>query len=72
MWDRISRDPRFALLPEPEGFETVFRKAAHSSLASPKAWADAYLSAFAEAAQVELVTFDKALARRTAGSVLLR
>jgi predicted nucleic acid-binding protein len=39
--------------------------------ASPKAWADAYLAAFAEASCLTLVTFDRALAGKVKGAVLL-
>jgi len=47
-----------------------FRSLTRSRLASPKAWADAYLAAFADTAQLTLVTFDHAF-RGTVGSVLL-
>ena len=36
----------------------------------PKAWADAYLAAFADAAQFTLVTFDRGF-RGKVGSVML-
>ena len=38
--------------------------------ASPKAWADAYLAAFADAAQLTLVTFDRGF-RGKVGSLIL-
>jgi hypothetical protein len=38
----------------------AFRARSRSRQASPKAWADAYLAAFAEASQLTLVTFDRA------------
>jgi uncharacterized protein len=38
---------------------------------APKSWMDAYLAAFAETAGLTLVTFDRALASKTRGAVLL-
>ena len=40
-----------------------WRRLATRDLASPKLWMDAYLAAFAIAADVELVTTDKAFGR---------
>lgn len=51
--------------------EQAFRNAASSDQASPKLWADAYLTAFAEVLGAQVVTFDRALARRCQGSHLL-
>lgn len=72
VWDRIANEGRFVLLPEPDGLDAEFRKAARLPAASPKVWADAYLKAFAESGDLRLVTFDRALARRTRGALLLR
>jgi predicted nucleic acid-binding protein len=38
---------------------------------APKTWMDAYLAAFAEAAELTLVTLDKSLAAKNKGAVLL-
>ena len=38
---------------------------------SPKMWMDAYLAAFAETAGLTLVTFDRALAGKVKGAMLL-
>lgn len=56
---------------EPEGLESTFRSLSGTQQASPKEWADAYLSAFAQTARLTLVTFDRALAGKATGAVLL-
>jgi predicted nucleic acid-binding protein len=57
-------------LEEPPGLERRFRALSRSKQAAPKAWADAYLAAFASASQVTLVTFDRAF-RGQAPSLVL-
>ncbi len=57
--------------PEPPGVHAAFRARTMASEPAPKTWMDAYLAAFAEAAELNLVTFDKALAARAKGSLLL-
>jgi uncharacterized protein len=56
---------------EPEGIREAFRARTMATEPAPKSWMDAYLAAFAETAQLTLVTFDKALARKAAGALLL-
>ena len=56
---------------EPPTLEAVFRSRSQSTEAAPKNWGDSYLAAFAEASQLQLVTFDHALHRKTPRSVLL-
>jgi predicted nucleic acid-binding protein len=46
-------------LASPQGLDPAFRALTRQRQAAPKAWADAYLAAFAEAAQITL-TFDRA------------
>lgn len=70
-YDRLFHDDRVTWFPEPAGFDDVFRKHASTGRASPKLWADAYLLAFARAHASLLISFDRALARRSPGSVLL-
>ena len=60
VYDRWLRDDRVELLEEPFGLERRFRALTRSRQASPKAWGDAYIAAFAEASQLTLVTFDRA------------
>ncbi|MGP8186524.1 MAG: TA system VapC family ribonuclease toxin [Terracidiphilus sp.] len=59
------------LIGEPLGVEPGFRSRSSAEQASPKEWADAYLAAFAEAAGLTLVTFDRALAAKVEGAELL-
>jgi toxin-antitoxin system PIN domain toxin len=59
------------LVEEPAGLEDAFRSRTRASQASPKEWGDAYLAAFAETGSLTLVTFDRALARKVTGAVLL-
>ena len=71
LWDRVIADERIAFAPEPDGLEPPFRKASQLPSFSPKVWADAYLLAFAEAAGLKLVTFDRALKTRRADVLVL-
>ncbi|MGB6676748.1 MAG: PIN domain-containing protein [Terriglobales bacterium] len=64
LWDRICADDRVSFLAEPEDLEKEFRKRSQLSSRSPKVWADAYILAFASAADLKLVTFDQALKSR--------
>jgi toxin-antitoxin system PIN domain toxin len=59
------------ILNEPGGFDLLFRRQTTRNEVSTKQWADGYLEAFSIAANIPLVTFDRALAARVAGSVLL-
>ena len=56
---------------EPRNLETRLRALTGHSTASPKEWMDAYLAAFTETAGIRLVTFDRALAAKAKGAVLL-
>ncbi|MFP5275468.1 MAG: TA system VapC family ribonuclease toxin [Acidobacteriota bacterium] len=69
VYDRFFEDDRVIFVPEPSAAELEFRKRAVGRIASPKVWADAWLLAFAQAAEGVLVTFDKAL--RSRGAVCL-
>jgi len=64
VWDQLWSDDRISMLPEPGGFEPRLRLHSRLGSASPKVWADAYLVAFASAAGLKLVTFDRALESR--------
>ena len=69
--DSLYLDDRVVFLAEPPMLERAFRNAAFSDQASPKLWADAYLTAFAEVLGAQVVTLDRALAHRCQGSRLL-
>jgi predicted nucleic acid-binding protein len=71
LWDRIWADDRVSVLAEPEDFEKEFRKRSQLSSRSPKVWADAYILAFASAADLKLVTFDQTLKSRSGNVIVL-
>lgn len=71
LWDRVTADDRISFVPEPAGLEPAFRRTSQLTSASPKVWADAYLVGFAAAANLRLVTFDRALRSRGRDVVVL-
>jgi predicted nucleic acid-binding protein len=71
VFDRIMAHSGNRMMEEPAGIDPLFRKLTDRKESSTKQWADGYLAAFAEAAGLRLVTFDKALARKVKGAVLL-
>lgn len=70
VYDRLYDDDRVTFVAEPPDIDKQFRERATARTASPKLWADAWLLAFAHAAEGILVTFDKALASRGAHCLL--
>jgi hypothetical protein len=58
-------------LEEPFGIDTELRFYADRKTPSPREWGDSYVVAFAAAASLPLVTFDKGLSQRYARSILL-
>jgi toxin-antitoxin system PIN domain toxin len=70
--DVLAGDERVEFVPEPPAVERAFRGLSASAHASPKLWADAYLTAFANECGGSVVTFDRSLARRGKNSVFLR
>ncbi|MEZ5420705.1 MAG: TA system VapC family ribonuclease toxin [Vicinamibacterales bacterium] len=70
VYDRWLRDERVGFADEPAGLERRFRARSRAPRASPQAWADAYLSAFADEHGLTLVTFDRGF-RGTVSSLLL-
>jgi toxin-antitoxin system PIN domain toxin len=71
VYDRWFESGQAILFDESKRIEARLRARTSEPIVAPKLWADAYLAAFAEAAGLTLVTFDRALAGRVAGSVLL-
>lgn len=71
MYDRWVATGQVDWADEPHGLETGLRSLTNQSNSSPKAWMDAYLTAFAAAAKLTLVTFDKALASKEKSTLLL-
>lgn len=60
LYDAFLADPRVTFSAEPEAIEPYWRDYTHRRSFSPKVWNDAYLGAFARAADCRLVTFDHA------------
>jgi len=56
---------------EPAAVGPLFELRTMADASSPKEWMDAYLAAFAETVNLTLVTFDRALAAKVKGAVLL-
>lgn len=65
IYEQILADERISFLPEPDDLDLKFKRLSRTRSPSPKLWADAYLSAFAGAAGIKLVTFDKAFQSRS-------
>ncbi len=63
VYDQLAHDGRFEFYAEPDGLEPLWRQYTMSSQVSLKKWQDAYLAAFARAAKLRLVTFDKGFRR---------
>jgi uncharacterized protein len=71
LYDQMISDPRFYFLSEPEDLETEWRTHTRRRQAGQAAWTDAYLAAFAESANLRIVTFDKGLKALAPGALLL-
>jgi uncharacterized protein len=71
IYDRWINGGKAILAAEPAGLEAGLRLRTSVDSPSPKAWTNAYLAAFAEAAGLSLLTFDRALAGKAKGAVLL-
>ena len=72
VYDRWFEDSRILFLEEPVNLEPVFRGISSLPRPAAKDWADSYLLAFAEAADLSLVTFDRALKQQNGSVLLLR
>ena len=71
VFDEILSHPGNRMLEEPKGIDPLFRRLTDRKESSTKQWADGYLMAFAATAAIQLVTFDRALAGKARGAVLL-
>jgi hypothetical protein len=71
IYDEWLAGGRAVLQAEPPGIEAAFRARTFAQEPAPKTWMDAYLTAFAESAELTLVTFDRALAAKAEDAVLL-
>src|SRR5579863_1951401 len=58
VYDRWFEDPRTMFLDEPANLERKFRMLSRQPRPAAKEWADAYLAAFADEADLRIVTLD--------------
>ena len=60
LWQRLLEDERFRFAShEPPALDAAFERFTTGRAFSPRLWTDAYLAAYAHAAQLTLVTFDQ-------------
>ena len=62
-YDELFGDPRVVFSEEPDELEKHWPGFTRRRTFSPKVWNDAFLAAFAKAANFEVVSFDKGLAQ---------
>jgi hypothetical protein len=70
-YDRWFDDARVLFLEEPPSIEAGFRALSRRSRSDSKIWADSYLAAFASAAGMRLVTFDRGFKGRVEQLLIL-
>ena len=63
LYDAFLADPRIYYVEEPANLEPLWRSHTQGRAFSPKVWNDAFLAAFAQAASMTLVTFDRGFAQ---------
>lgn len=64
VFDKLTADPRVRFVEEPQGFEKLWIAFSKRNDKSHLLWADDYMAAFAQAAEAEFVTFDRAFSKR--------
>jgi predicted nucleic acid-binding protein len=72
VYDLWLSDSRVVFLEEPVNLDVPFRRLSRQKHANPKTWSDSYLAAFATAAGLRFVTFDRAFQGKTPQLLLLR
>jgi toxin-antitoxin system PIN domain toxin len=72
VYDRWIEDDRVLYVEESPALEPRFRALTRNEHPAPKDWGDSFLYAFAETADLRLVTFDQALGQRGSNVLLLR
>ena len=72
VYDRWIQDDRVSFVEESSTLEARFRALTQDERPATKDWADSYLYAFAETADLHLVTFDQALRQKGANVLLLQ
>jgi len=68
----ILSDARIGFAPEPFTLEQKWQELTMQNWATPNVWTDAYLAAFARAAEFHLVTLDRAVLALDKEALLLR
>lgn len=63
VYDQLLSDLRVAFAEEPEDVEIAWRNLTQLRTFSTNVWSDAYLAAFAQTVDFEIVTFDKGFAQ---------
>ena len=71
VYDEWIENDQARFFDDPPGITRLLKKRTSDEVVAPKMWMDAYLSAFAEAANLTLVTLDRALAGKATNRVLL-
>jgi toxin-antitoxin system PIN domain toxin len=71
VYDGWLEDFRVSFSEEPPDLDPRFRSLSHLPQPAPKDWTDSYLAAFAETAQLQLVTFDAGFRVKTRSLILL-
>jgi toxin-antitoxin system PIN domain toxin len=64
VFEKFIADPRIRLLAEPQGLDSLWRAFSKKEDKSHLLWTDDYFAAFAQAADAELITFDRAFFKR--------
>lgn len=59
IYDELLSDQRVVYAEEPEDVERAWRNFTQLTTFATNVWSDAYLAAFAQAADLEIITFDK-------------
>lgn len=62
-FDELMSDERVVFAEEPVGIEAAWRDLTQRQTFSPNVWNDAYLAAFAQDADFQVITFDKGFAQ---------
>jgi toxin-antitoxin system PIN domain toxin len=72
-YDSFLQDERvsFRIEADPEAVESALRKLTSNNRSPSQQWPDAYLAAFARAAGLTLVTFDRGLRQMASGNTVL-
>jgi uncharacterized protein len=66
VFEKLIVDPRICFLGEPQGLEGLWAAFSKRDDQSHLLWTDDYMAAFAQAADAEFVTFDRAFSKRHA------